>query len=517
MRRLYLPRRGRLFLVPLFLWISGDRFNFVAIQSTFAQPPKTDLAPIDPILKVVDLDVGESVEVTLSNGKKSTVKLLSLDERVDSIREAVREAKVAVEVDGQRVDLVSATYHLPVQTGQVQIDCSITRGYNTNGTASSWGLDKAARIRLWPAGSPLTQPGTFIYPVKQRWFATYTQMANEPTYVDGGEPPTKRNIYYHSGLDIGGSEGQVEVIAATDALVVSSGEQILDEYRRDTPARTRYDVVYLLDGRGWFYRYSHFQKIDPHVVPGRYVKMGERLGLLGKEGGSGGWTHLHFEPVARQPSGKWGTQEGYAFLWEAYLREHKPAVIAVARPHHLIRAGESVELDGSRSWAHSGKIAEYRWTLSNGQTSREPRFRQTYDKPGVFSEVLEVRDASGKAAYDFAVVQVHDPARPAERPPTIHAAYYPTLGIKPGEPVTFKVRSFGAKDCEETWNFRDGTAAVKVHSDGNANQHAPDGYAATTHSFSKPGSYLVRVERTSPPSYPAIAHLHVTVEEPNSP
>ena len=68
--------------------------------------------------------------------------------------------------------------------------------------------------------TPWVARGTFRYPVKQKWFATYTQMANEPTYVDGGERPDVRKIYYHSGLDIGGREGDVEVVAATDGLVV---------------------------------------------------------------------------------------------------------------------------------------------------------------------------------------------------------------------------------------------------------------------------------------------------------
>jgi hypothetical protein len=44
----------------------------------------------------------------------------------------------------------------------------------------SWGLDKGARLRLWPAGSPWTAPGTFAYSTKQRWFAGTTQLANEP-------------------------------------------------------------------------------------------------------------------------------------------------------------------------------------------------------------------------------------------------------------------------------------------------------------------------------------------------
>ncbi len=84
------------------------------------------------------------------------------------------------------------------------------------------------------------------------------------------------------------------------------------------------------------------------MKPGRHLKLGDRIGLLGKEGGSGGWSHLHFDINSRQPSGRWGTEEGYAFLWEAYQRQYQPKVIAVARPHHVIWAGEQVQLDGSQ-------------------------------------------------------------------------------------------------------------------------------------------------------------------------
>jgi hypothetical protein len=79
---------------------------------------------------------------------------------------------------------------------------------------------------------------------------------------------------------------------------------------------------------------------------GSRVKMGQRIGVLGKEGASGGWSHLHFGITSRQPSGRWGTQEAYAFAWEAYVRENKPDLIAVARPHHFIRAGDTITLDG---------------------------------------------------------------------------------------------------------------------------------------------------------------------------
>ncbi len=411
-------------------------------------------AAIEPLVRAVDLNVGETAEVTLCDGAAATVKLLDLKETRDEVCFAVRRAVVTVEVNGERTELVSANYHLPQTIGQVQIDCSITKGYNENGTPSFWGLDKDVRLRLWPAGSPLVRPETFTYPVKQKWFATNTQMANEPVFVDGGERAGKRNIYYHSGLDIGGSEGLVEVIAATDALVVSVGEVVLDEHKQDTPVSPRYDVVYLLDGRGWYYRYSHLKEIDQTIVPGRIVSRGDRIGLLGKEGGSGGWSHLHFEIKSRQPSGKWGTQEGFAFLWEAYRREHQPNLIAVARPHHVIFTGETITLDGSLSWSESGKIASYEWRHDDGSTAATSQIKRTYDKPGRYSEVLRVADDAGHVAYDFAVVIVVDREQPDREIPSIHPNYYPTTGIRAGDAITFKVRTFQYDRRERSLGLR---------------------------------------------------------------
>ena len=467
---------------------------------------------IRPLVRVVDLNVGESVDVTLCDGSQATVRLLDLQETHDQVCFAVRRAVASVEVNGQRGDLVSATYHLPRLIGNVQIDCAVTRGYNKNGEPSFWGLEKDARLRVWPAESPLVKPGSFVYPVKQKWFATDTQMANDPVYVDGGERAGKRKIYYHSGLDIGGSEGLVEVVAATDALVVSVGELVLDGHKQDTPVSPRYDVVYLLDGRGWYYRYSHLKEIDKSIVPGRVIPQGSRIGLLGKEGGSGGWSHLHFEIKSRQPSGRWGTQEGYAFLWEAYLRQYQPELIAVARPHHVVFSGDEVTLDGSRSWSQSDNIASLEWLFDDGTSSKKPTVPRTFAKPGRYSEVLRVTDDDGNVAYDFAVVIVLDREHPERRIPSIHPNYYPTRNIHPGDPVTFKVRTFNTTAGNEVWDFGDGTAPVQVQSDGNAVKLSPNGYAVTTHRFRKPGNYVVRVTRTNEHGVSAMSHLHVQVE-----
>jgi murein DD-endopeptidase MepM/ murein hydrolase activator NlpD len=470
--------------------------------------PAAAQAATAPVRRVVDLDVGESQVVELG-GRRVTVRLLDLQEARDEVCGAVRSAQVRVEVDGRTVTLTSATYNLPVTAGSVQIDCPITKGYYRDTRTDAWGLEKDARLRLWPAGSPWMTPGSFAYPARQRWFASMTQMANEPVYVDGGDVPGPRKIYYHYGLDIGGSEGMVDVLAAADGLVVSSGTEVLPEHKGE-PVDPHYDVIYLLDARGWYYRYSHLKTLDARV--GQRVRMGQKIGLLGKEGGSGGWSHLHFDIHARQPSGKWGIEEGYAYLWEAYLREHRPQLLAVARPHHLVWAGSRAKLDGSKSW---GRGLRYEWTFSDGTKAEGPSVERRYDAPGSYSEILKVTDDRGRVDYDFAVVQVIDRAAPQPPPPTIHAAYAPTFGLRPGDPVTFKVRTFRTQDGEERWDFGDGTPPVTVKSDGNARALAPDGYAVTTHRFERPGLYLVRVERANAQGVKAVARLAVRIgQEP---
>jgi len=340
-------------------------------------------------------------------------------------------------------------------------------------------------------------------------------MGNEPSYVDGGDlPHPTRGIYYHSGNDIGGCEGMVDVVSACDGLVVSAGGKAMPEHSNAPFYKPRgdYDYVYVLDAHGRYLRYAHLRSIDPEVRPGARVKMAQKIGVLGKEGSSGGWAHLHFDIKAKQPSGKWGIEDAYPFLWEAYVREQKPQLIAIARPHHLIAAGEKITLDGSRSWSANGKIARYEWTFADGGTAEGARVERTYGQPGSYSEILKVTDAQGRVEYDFAMVQVLDKDRKEKSPPTIHATFAPTLAIRPGDPVTFKVRTFRAPIGNETWDFGDGSPPVKVRSDGNAKAHAADGYAETAHRFARPGQYIVRVEGTGHDGMKAVAHLHVRVE-----
>ena len=506
---------GRNILVAVVLSIMG-----VAGASAPAEPaspvqpaaaPETGTPPaIRPLVRAADLSLGETQDVELCDGRKAKVRLLEIQETTDPIRQAVRRARVHVEVNGERVWLTSATYELPVKAGGVQVDCPVTRLLYRNASTDAWGLAKDARLRLWPAGSPWMNPGTFVFPLRQRWLASSTQMANEPCYVDAAESLRPGKVYYHWGLDFGGCEGLTEVLAATDGLVVSSGKAVLPGYK-DTPVSPRYDVIYVLDVRGWYYRYSHLHTIDATIRPGTRVRAGQRLGLLGKEGGSGGWTHLHFDIYSRQPSGKWGCQEAYAFVWDAYQRQHHPPLVAVARPHQLVLTGQKVTLDAGRSWS-AGKIARYQWTFTDGTTAEGAKVERTYSRPGYHSEILKITDAEGHVDYDFAIVIAVDREHRDRLPPSVHVTHHPTLGIRPGDAVTFKGRTFGTRVGQETWDFGDGTPAVQTQSDGNAVPLAKDGYVVLTHRFQKPGQYLVRVERTDGHGQRGVGLVRVEVD-----
>lgn len=483
--------------------VAAGRWIFAVALLGFSTAMAQEDAKIDPLVRVVDLDAGETQSVELSNGQWVEVKLLKVTPQRDQVMGALRQVTVDVEVDGQAQSLVCGLYRLPVAVGKVQIDCPVTADYNRDSHIDHWGIAKDARLRLWAAGSPWVRPGTFVYPVGQAWFASQTWFSNEAV----SERPDGK-FYYHSGLDIGGAENLVPVLAATDGEVVAVGDLAAEDLPK-TAVQPRYDVVYLRDDRGWYYRYSHLSSISTPVRLGHRVQAGQQIGTIGKEGGSGGWSHLHFEIKSLQPSGRWGTQDGYAMLWQAYLQQYRPSVIAVARPRHLVLTGESVTLDAARSWAASGGL-DYRWTFTDGGTHTGPTVDRVYDAPGTYSEIVEVKDRDGNRDRDFAIVKVVARDNPDVSPPGVHPVYWPTFDLQPGDPITFLVRARNTVEGVDVWDFGDGSAKVTVRSNTDPDSHAANGYAATLHRYSKPGRYLVEVRRETAAGT-AIGHLAVVV------
>lgn len=490
----------------------------------FHQVYASDSPELNPLRTVVELNLQESKQITLNNGDVVELKLLEIDGVHDNHRGALRAATVRIAVNGEEVSLGVGNYHLPVTVGGVQIDCPVVAGYYKSTSRDAWKLKKDARLRLWPERSPYLEPGTFMYPIRQAWFAGMTQMGNEPPYVPRGEQ-IDMEVKYHSGLDISGAEGLTEIVSATDGLIISANSEVLEGYEKVFPERLegeyvyppgpRPDVAYVIDPRGWLIRYSHMDSIEPDIKPGATISMGQRIGLLGKKGASGGYAHLHFEVFSRQTaSGEWGSEDAYAYAWEAYVREYNPSLLAVARPHRLARTGEPVILDGSRSRSLVGDINGYEWSFSGGSRARGAVQHRVYEEPGEYSEVLKVTDSEGNIDYDVTVVQVYEREHPERAIPTIHASFYPTLDLDAGEPVTFMVRLFTPEEGQAVWDFGDGTPPVTVQTEGITNENRIDGkYATTRHAFDRPGQYIVSIQGTDEDGITATTHLKVVVGE----
>ncbi len=470
----------------------------------------------DNIRVTAELNIGETQDIKINNGENVRLSLSGIQLIRDSIRGAIRDARVMITVNGQPAALSFGNYNLPVEVGNVQIDCPAIRALTGNSNMDFWSLSKDAIFRIWPKGSPFLKPGTFVYPIKQRWFANKTQAGNPPNW---GNDPANKSIYYHAGYDIGGAEKINEVVSATEGIVVSAKGKTMDDYKDFSLRGLGWkDAVYILDNRGWFMLYAHLDSVDALINAGSKVKMGQRIGFIGKRGTSGGWVHLHFDIRNRDNlSGKFWVEDAYVYAWEAYVRQYKPALIAVARPHRLVWTEQEAVLDGSKSRSFKGTIVKYDWMFSDGTSATGPVQKKSYKMPGEYSEILKVTDSKGNTDYDFTTVEVVDRANPGVFP-YIHASFFPTSGIRPGDPVHFRVRTFFRGDVlkcntgEETWDFGDGTPTAKTRSVFDPKNQTGGEYAETLHSYSKPGHYIVRVERSNECGFRIFTHLNVEVE-----
>ena len=472
---------------------------------------------------VLDLCVGESIEVPIG-GRVRRISLQAIREPRCAVRGVIRFPAAKVEVDGVQADVPAGLYHMPQVVGDLKVGCSVTRGVAdaVGNRMDVYALDKDARIRCWLPEDPLFGPQPLVYPARQPWFASIAQMANERCYVDGGElPPLEPNayVYHHYGMDIGGHDKAVPIVAAHGGRVVCRGDDTVSDY--DTAAgKPRYDRVMVTDSEGWHYRYSHLDMIAPNILLGEEVAAGDPIGVLGKEGASGGWSHLHFSIISPQPSGRYGEAEGYPFLVEAYLNDHPGALLACARPHRVAAVGESVTLDGSRTISSGAGVAGWQWTLHDGTTADGVRTDVCYDQEGMYSEMLTVTDACGRTEVDFCVVQII-PADgdPAGTPPAMHLTYYPAENLPVGWPVAFKVRSFfkgefGAnRSGEDHWDFGDGSTATSRSAEPARTGSAENlDFDERWHAYDRPGRYIVTVTRTGANGLTATAQVKLDIQ-----
>ena len=220
--RLMTLLRGARRCTPICSWLFSHSSALSSQRP--GQPPAPTLAPP---LRTVDLNVGESQEVELAGGKKVAVKLLDLKETRDELRDAVRRAEV--DRRGRRPEGDAGLGQLP-PAGRRSAGCRST-ARSRRATART----RQGRRRRQPLGPrqgrppaalagrlaaaepghvPATRPSSAGSPAARRWPTSRSTSTAARTRWSS-------KIYYHYGLDIGGAEGLVEVVAATDGLVVS--------------------------------------------------------------------------------------------------------------------------------------------------------------------------------------------------------------------------------------------------------------------------------------------------------
>lgn len=483
-----------------------------------------------------DISFGEFQRKEI-NGDLFKIELLNIQTTTDSIKEAIRSATVTVRISkGKKIGfadtaknsqlsglrnkvtikIVCGNYTLPTTLSDfgIQIECTVVRNYLRNSIHNDWAIEKDARLRIYPYTGRFIKEGVFGFPLDAELFSAKTQAGNEPVFV-GGEGLSKK-IYYHADLDFGGSDGLVKLYSTTDGVVFGKGRDynyqlsdnpnIFNEY----VLRPLADQLIILDPMGFFHLYAHLNTFATDLYPGSKVSKGDFIGTLGKTGGSGNWSHLHYGMYAEQPSGKIARVDPYPFIVQSYIDENKPAIIAVARPHKFILAGEEVLLSADNTYNNSNQKAYYEWTV-DGKVFFGKNVNVIFDLPGSYTAILKAYNDIGYD-YDSVSIKVLDKSNLNAQIPNIYPTFHPSKAIKINDPVVFQFKTTGVDEytdlCTE-FNFGDGFIKNVCYTGPDDN--------SIVHRYLKSGHYIVRIRTESPDQdiYKSTEFLFIKVHDNN--
>jgi hypothetical protein len=121
-----------------------------------------------------------------------------------------------------------------------------------------------------------------------------------------------------------------------------------------------------------------------------------------------------------------------------------------------------------------------------------------YDRPGLYTEALQVTGPGGATDRDFVQVRVYGDGRGREIAYG-WAYHFPVRGIRPGTPVLFWNRLMHAQ-TPVTIDFGDGTPPEPVGRE-------------TTHAYRAAGRYVVTFSALGPRQEPVAVKLEVVVGE----
>ena len=411
----------------------------------------------------VYLNLNEAYEFQLNDGTTKSIRLISVQEHTDQAVGLIRSAIVIVTVDNQRLRLRCAPYVMPSEFQGIRILADTTSGWMK--------LPKRVQFSIWDATDPIVDTSQFCFPLPNyRLFAIGTQAYNEPVHLghlDGD--PQGQKFYHNYGVDLAGYEGRQKVVSCIDGVVV-----------RVEPQE---GTLCIQDDRGFILVFGHLDSILSNIKVGTSVQRGQWVGMLGKRGPSGNFSHLHVGAYLSEAAMLVGSMNrnlnAYPWLMEAYRASSGESLCAVARPHQIARVGESVVLDGTSS-VIQGSRASFRWEFPDGTHTDGPIARKAFDQPGCYMATLRLTREGDATDVDFCRIRVF--SNPVTEPfvPTLFVTYLPTGTARVGQPVSFRIWPQGGTVDSIQIDFGDGTQLA---------DYRP--YTAITHLFTKPGLHVV--------------------------
>jgi len=420
--------------------------------------------------RFVYLDIGESYTFRLKDGSERRLHLKSVAEQRDSVIGLLRRADVAVEIDGKPLELVCEPYHMPAQRDGLRIAADTTSGWVN--------LPKRVQFSLWDASDPIVDVRRFVFPLpRYRLFSQGTQAHNEPVHLGhrDGDPDGQR-FYHNYGFDLAGFEGKDPVVSCVEGTVLEAD-----------PAT---GTLAIEDDRGIVVHFGHLDSILPEVRQGAKVSRGQSVGMLGRKGGSGNFSHLHIglflSPDDFRADRPCRALNLYPWLVEAYRHAAGMKLCAVARPHLAVRAGEAVRFDGTRSLAFGSPLASCRWEFPDGVSLSGARVQRVFDAPGTYMAALWVEDARGMRDVDFATVRVYSKEKPEGVMPTLFVTYAPSRDIRVDQPVWFRIWPQGRDLSPIRIDLGDGRVVERY-----------EPYATIVHRFKTPGIHVVTATAAS--------------------
>ena len=475
------------FILSFMVLLAGG----VASRSAGA-PPDVDLQTLVrnySAQRIVELNAGESYSFKLRSGAERVIRLVSVKEQRDSVVNLVRRAEVRVEIDGRPVDLVCAPYVMPTETAGLRVQADTTSG---------WGnITKQAQLSIWDATDPIVDTKRFVFPIRNyRLFCHGTQAYDEPVHLGAGDDAPEGQRFYHDyGFDMAGFEGRDEVISAVEGKVVAFW-----------PSREDLCSVLVQDRHGMIWEFAHLKAVESDVVLDAQLAPGRKIGLLGRSGPSGNFSHLHVGLYLTRDDldSDSRTRRLNLFPWlvTAYQARYAGGVFAIARPHQMVLTGEKAVFDGGNSLAFGGgKIVEWRWVFPDGATVKQAKAEKVFERPGAYVVELWVKDSQRAEDVDFCQVKVFSKSKPEKSMPHIFMTCTPTQDVRPNQPVTFRF-----------WPQGEGCGSIKVEFDDGTQVADYQPYAELQHSFKTPGLHIVTV-RCEAGGKPIMQKLKVVVSE----